>query len=158
MGRGWQPSRQRLPLSARKGELEKTGSAPTVTAAPFALPPAPSEALAAIATQKGSIRLIKIPEDTPSPTSGHRQSVESMVFSADGNSLFSASLDQTLCTWRKKDSTYELQMTLKIAAAFPRFALAPTPGSRGLVRLERAVRVWHLDRSRIAWKTRAFGW
>lgn len=148
-------------LSARKGELEKTwigpdGQGGAIRAAALH----PSEALAAIATQKGSIRLRKIPEGhTIADLRGHRQSVEAMVFSADGNFLFSASRDQTLCLWRKKDSTYELHLTLKIAAGVSSLRLGPD--GQALVVLcdsERAVRVWHLDRLKDRLEKKGFGW
>jgi WD domain, G-beta repeat len=136
-------------LSAATGEKEKSWLGADGGVRAVALHP--SETMAAVGTQKGNLRLIRIPSGEVIATlPRHEQGVESICFSRDGQLLVTGSLDQTVRLMRRSGNGYELLVALKQPTG--RIAsVRLSPDNTKLAVLadpERAVRIWRLDRLR----------
>jgi WD40 repeat protein len=110
----------------------------------------PDETLAAFGTQKGAIRVVRVPSgEVVATLPGHDDSVESAAFSGDGQLLASGCADRTVRLWRRDGDAFHELLTLRFPAAVMEVQFHPD-GRRlaVLVRGEHAVRVWHLDRLR----------
>ncbi|MCI0682793.1 MAG: WD40 repeat domain-containing serine/threonine-protein kinase [Gemmataceae bacterium] len=122
----------------------------------------PAEAVAAVGTQEGRLALIRVPTGTVlADLPGHSRSVESVVFSQDGNWLISGSLDQDVRWWRRgAGGDFEHMMSLKA----PPGRLAEVRLSRDGANLailngsDRGVRVWRLDRLKDRLRAAGIGW
>src|SRR5262249_16885030 len=110
----------------------------------------PDESLAAFGDQKGAAWVARGPSGEAVATlPGHDGSVESVAFSGDGQHLASGSADRAVRLWRRDGDTFRELLTLRFPAAVTEVRFHPD-GCRlaVLVRGERAVRIWHLDRLR----------
>jgi WD40 repeat protein len=145
-------------LSASTGEKETSWPGPGGAVRGLALHPAGD--LAAVGTQKGKLRLLRIPAgETLADLPPHTQSVEAILFSKDGNLLVTGSLDQTIRVWHKRGSKYEVALTLKCAAGLSALHLSADNQTLAVLSdTERAVRVWHLDKLKTQLDGQGFGW
>jgi WD40 repeat protein len=121
----------------------------------------PSETLAALGTQKGHVRVVRVPDgEVVAELPGHGQSVEAVVFSRDGQLLVTGGLDQQVRVWRKEGTGFQLLLSLRA----PPGRIASVRLSADNARLavlnaqEHAVRVWHLDRLRARLAALRLGW
>lgn len=111
----------------------------------------PTEALAVLGTQKGQAQVIRIPDgEVVADLPGHAQSIESAVFSRDGNLLVTASLDHTVRLWRTTGAVFKPILSLPAPTGqIVSVRLSPSADKLAiLTRPDRAVRVWDLARLR----------
>src|SRR5262249_3797022 len=134
-------------LSAKSGTWKRDFIGPAGAFRSVALDP--SETLAVLGTQKGHLRVVRIPSgETIADLPKHDQSVESIAISGDGRLLVTGALDQTVRLWRRTDAGFELLIALKAPPGrVSAGRLSPDQTKLAvLVEPERAVRLWHLDR------------
>jgi WD40 repeat protein len=109
------------------------------------------ERLAAWGTQKGEVRVVRVPSgEEVFRAEAHRDAVEAVAFSADASLLATGSRDRTVALWLRDGETYRPWLTLR-AGCGPVIGLALSGDGSLLavaVQKERGVRLWHLDRLR----------
>ncbi len=107
----------------------------------------PDEPVAALGSFKGEVQLWLVPDGAPVAVApAHEARVTAIAF-ARGGLFATGSRDRTIRLWRRSGSSAEAVLTLRVTR--PVQELAFTPDGRKLLVLlrdERAVRVWHLDR------------
>jgi WD40 repeat protein len=149
--------RERVVVGGRNGAvyLLRAADATTETSRRVADNPvrsvalSPGETLAAGGTDKGELRLLRVPGGAVvAENAAHGDRVEALAFGGD-RLLASGGRDRTIRLWRCDGSTLRELLTLRTSAPVRWLAFHPD-GVRLFVLLdqERAVRVWHLDRLR----------
>ena len=146
-------------LSAAEGRPEHHWRGPGGGIRALALDP--SETLAVLGTEKGKLRLIRVPDgavvaDLPR----HEQSVEAIVFSRDGRLLVTGSLDQTVRLWQKTETGFQLVLSLKAPSGrITSLRLSPDQTELAILNEpDRGVHLWHLDRLKARLDGLGVGW
>jgi WD40 repeat protein len=130
-------------LRAADGSL--VNSAPLNAGAVLSVALGAGETLAAAGTDKGELRLLRLPSaEVVGGDTAHRDAVTAVAFA--GSLLASGSRDRTVRLWRCDGGRLDEVLTLPMPGPVRGLAFHPD-GVRLFVLLERerAVRVWHLD-------------
>jgi WD40 repeat protein len=119
------------------------------------------DSLAALATEKGTIRVVRVPDGhVLGDQKAHADRIASLAFAQDGTSLASASHDGTVCCFRIGDGLVERVVALSFDNR-PVEAVCFAQQGRLLailLRGESGVRVVHLDRLRAGLGALALDW
>lgn len=145
-------------LSSASGKMEESWRNVGRTIRALALDP--TENLAAIGVENGGLRVVKVPSgEVVATLAGHREAVESLVFSADGQWLISGSHDRTVRMWQRQEDGFAHLVTLPASGRVRSVRLTRDAKKLAvLVESERAVRIWHLDRLSERFQNMGLGW
>jgi WD40 repeat protein len=133
-------------LRSADGRPEKT--LPPLGAPVRAAALSPDESLAVLTSQRGEVRVVRVPAGEPVATlTPHQNEVTAVSFSGDGRLLATASLDRTIHLHLARDGSFRHLLTLRAHGRVVALHLC-ADGTRlaFLARNETAVRVWDLGR------------
>jgi WD40 repeat protein len=109
----------------------------------------PGGTFAVMGTLSGRVRVVRMPGGEPlADLPAHSDEATSVALTADGQMLATASLDRTIKLWIPDGNSYQELMSL---GPYNGGVMAARFGPSGktlafLVKNERALRIWHLDR------------